>query len=217
MADAKRLAQRCRSLASGRCPAGVPLARGSGLPLGLATAFYGALAAIAWGWRLWIDGVAPWTSPGGTPWPLPGRVAAGLAAGLALVALSRIWTLRTPSGRALAREMVALLGPLRAPEAWLLALLSGLGEELFFRGALQPRVGWLWASLLFGAAHLAPQRGLWTWSLWALLAGGVLGGLFAGSGDLVAPALAHVVVNGLNLQWLGRRARASQPPDLPAS
>jgi membrane protease YdiL (CAAX protease family) len=42
------------------------------------------------------------------------------------------------------------------------------------------------------------------WALWAGLAGLVLGGLFELTGDLLAPALAHVLVNGMNLGWMAR-------------
>jgi membrane protease YdiL (CAAX protease family) len=35
-----------------------------------------------------------------------------------------------------------------------LGVSAGVGEELMVRGALQPRVGLVWASLLFAAAHV---------------------------------------------------------------
>ena len=104
--------------------------------------------------------------------------------------------------------VAATLGSLSVPNALLLALASGLGEELFFRGALQPRVGWLVSSLLFGAVHFVPRRDMLPWTGFALAMGGVLGGLFAWTGNLVAPIVAHVVVNGLNLPFLVSRYRS---------
>ena len=87
--------------------------------------------------------------------------------------------------------------------------MSGFAEEAFFRGALQPRVGWLAASVLFGLAHFAPSRALLPWTGFAIVAGGILGGLYAATGNLLAPVLAHALVNALNLRWLSRRYGAS--------
>jgi membrane protease YdiL (CAAX protease family) len=85
-----------------------------------------------------------------------------------------------------------------------LALSSGIAEEALFRGALQPVVGLVWASLLFALAHLVPRRELLPWSLFSLAAGFLLGGLYAATGNLVAPIVAHVVVNAANLRRLSR-------------
>ena len=132
----------------------------------------------------------------------------GLAVGLVSVWVSRWWTEHSHSGEQMARAMAATLGSLSVPNALLLALASGLGEELFFRGALQPRVGWLVSSLLFGAVHFVPRRDMLPWTGFVLAMGGVLGGLFAWTGNLVAPIVAHVVVNGLNLPFLVGRYRS---------
>lgn len=178
------------------------------LSLPLVLLFYGGMAALAVIWRLAVDGVIPWREgPAETVLPLAWRVGAGLAAGAALVVVSRIWTVRSAGGRALAAELGRLIGPVSTGRAWLLALSSGLGEEAFFRGALQPQVGWFAATLLFAALHFVPTAQLRSWALFALMAGGLFGALFSVTGDLLAPALAHIVVNGLNLRWLGARQR----------
>jgi hypothetical protein len=181
-----------------------------GLPLRWVAAFYAALLAAALAWRGFADGAWPWRAdaPAALELPLAGRLLLGAALGLAIARVARAVSLRSRAGRALLRELGALLGPISAGRAWLLALASGVAEEAFFRGALQPRVGWLFASVIFGAAHFVPRPGLRSWALFALLAGFALGALFDATGDLAAPAAAHVVVNGVNLAWLGRRARA---------
>ncbi|MBM4383174.1 MAG: CPBP family intramembrane metalloprotease [Deltaproteobacteria bacterium] len=176
----------------------------------VAALFYGTLLAAAIGWRAWADGVGPWRS-GGPPLAEMGlfaRLAVGLAFGALLIALSRVWTARSAAGRALAAELGAVVAGISTWQAVLLALLSGIGEEAFFRGALQPEVGWLWASLLFGLAHFHPRRELRVWSLAAALAGLGFGALFDATGDLVAPAAAHALVNAVNLRWLARRGTA---------
>jgi membrane protease YdiL (CAAX protease family) len=175
----------------------------------LALAFYGLVLAAAVAWRLWADGAWPWAPASGrAPWPLSARLLAGLGYGAALVVASRAWTARSAAGRRLSQELAAAVGPIGAPAALLLAAVSGLAEEAFFRGALQPRVGWLLATLLFGLAHFHPRRELRAWSVSAGLAGLGFAALFELSGDLLAPALAHGTVNAINLRWLGAQHRS---------
>ena len=115
--------------------------------------FYGVLAAAAVVWRTgFYDEPILFVSHQAAAHGLwLGRdVLLGLAAAAALIAVSGWMTEKTMWGDRLARAMAEAIGPLSVPNAVLLAVASGLGEEFFFRGALQPRVGWLLASLLFG-------------------------------------------------------------------
>ena len=84
----------------------------------------------------------------------------------------------------------------------MLAFLSGIAEEALFRGALQPKVGLVAASLLFGLAHFVPRREFAVWTGTTILAGFMLGLLFQKTGNLIAPIVAHFIVNALNLRWL---------------
>ena len=174
----------------------------------LALAFYAVMAAVAVAWRLAADGQGPFLADRGAPVPegslLLRDALLGLLVGGGLVALSRLWTQHTSMGRLLAEHLAGILGPLSGAKVVVLALASGLAEEAFFRGALQPRVGLVIASLLFGLAHLVPRRELAPWAGFAALAGVLLGALFDYTGNLLAPTLAHVLVNGLNLRWLSR-------------
>lgn len=83
-----------------------------------------------------------------------------------------------------------------------MALLSGLGEELLFRGLLQPIIGLVPQALLFGVAHQIPGRSRWVWVAWATAVGLALGGMFQLAGSLVGPIVAHALVNALNLAYL---------------
>ena len=132
----------------------------------------------------------------------PMDATAGIVAGCAMVALSRVFTRRTQKGDAMARALAEVLGRVSVRDAIVLALLSGVAEEMLFRGLLQPMIGWVAASLLFGAAHIAPRRDLWLWTGTSVVAGFVLGALFAATGNLVAPVVAHFTVNATNLRWL---------------
>ena len=180
-------------------------------PVVLACSFYAAMALLAGLWRLWWDGALPWSAPGVEPATLPVRLGAGVATGLAGVALSRWWIGRSELGSRLSDELGRMLGPMAAGTAWGLAAISALGEELLFRGAAQPAIGWLLASALFAAVHFLPGPGLWIWMLYAFGAGLLLSALFQWTGDVVAPVTAHAVLNGVNLSWLGRRNRERAP------
>ena len=127
----------------------------------LSLLFYGAMMAAALIWRVGFYGepIFFFSEEAAAAGLSPLRDGAiGLGVGLLTVALSRLWTEYSAAGDRMGRAMAEALGPLSGPHAVLLALASGLGEELFFRGALQPRVGWAAASLLFGAVHFVPRR-----------------------------------------------------------
>ncbi len=129
----------------------------------------------------------------------------GIAAGVLVILLSDQLTRRTRSGENLARALGRLLGRLTLAECALLAAVSGVAEEAFFRGVLQPRIGLLAAALIFGLAHFVPRRELAPWALFALAAGLLLGILFESTGNLVAPAVAHASINAVNLRLLSER------------
>jgi membrane protease YdiL (CAAX protease family) len=136
-------------------------------------------------------------------------VGVGLAAAGLVIALSALLTEHTRMGERLAAGLAQLIGPLRLRDCLVLAAASAIGEEALFRGLLQPLVGWVAASLLFGFAHFAPRRELMPWTGFAIAAGFGLGALFDGTGNLVAPVVAHAGVNAVNLRLLARRAEGS--------
>lgn len=173
----------------------------------LAVVFYGVAFLAAALWRLGFRGeplvfADSDAAARGVAWLRDGGI--GVATGLAIVLLSDLATRRTRWGESLARALAEALGPLRLRDCLLLAGLSGVAEEAFFRGALQPELGLPVTSLLFGLAHLAPRRELLPWTAFAVAAGFILGGLYAATGNLVAPVVTHALVNGVNLRRLTR-------------
>lgn len=173
--------------------------------------FYGAMGIVALLWRMSTPGESilhPSVEAEARAWRLPAAIGVGAAAGLLAVGVSEALTRWTRLGRDLSELLAESIGPLGRADAWLLAFASGLAEEMFFRGALQPKVGLVVASLLFGAAHFLPRRELVLWSLFAVLIGLGLGGLFEWTGQLAAPIAAHVLVNGINLPRLAARHAA---------
>jgi CAAX protease family protein len=89
----------------------------------------------------------------------------------------------------------------------LVSVFSGVGEEVFFRGALQPEFGLVAASLIFGLLHVGPDRRYLVWTAWAIFAGFLFGVLYEATGGLLAPVLAHSLHNAATLV-LWKRSRA---------
>lgn len=83
---------------------------------------------------------------------------------------------------------------------------AGVGEELFFRGFLQPLAGVLAAAVAFGAAHVAGAR-MVAFGVWAAGMGLVLGGLAEATGGVVAPITAHACYDVLAFSYLGAEGR----------
>ena len=99
-----------------------------------------------------------------------------------------------------------MVGPLTPSEALLVAGLSGLGEEVLFRGALLPLAGLPLTTGIFMLAHLPPERRLWPWTASAGVMGLVLGAAAQASGDLVIPVFMHAAINAVGLARMGKQA-----------
>jgi len=181
----------------------------SGRRIRLTIAVYGllGLAAVVWGV---VRGNAniyhhpePW-------WQLPAplstavAIAAGLAVAGTVVLLTPVLVRRTAWARDLHIQFRHLLTPLTKAEIAAFALTSGIGEELFFRGALQPSVGLLASGVIFGLVHVGPNRHFLPWTMWAILMGWVFGALYQFTGELVGPIAAHALINYKNLQFIER-------------
>ncbi len=114
-----------------------------------------------------------------------------------------------PALRKLSDELAPLLvDGARGRDLVLVSVASGVGEEVLFRGALQPVLGIVLASLLFGVLHVGPDRRYLIWTLWAVGAGFLFGYLYIWTGGLLAPITAHVLHNAATL-LLWKRSRRS--------
>jgi uncharacterized protein len=138
-------------------------------------------------------------------WSLSG----GIVFGLLVVALSRVTVQRFEWARRLHLELRPFAQGLDPSGIVVLALLSSAGEELLFRGLLQPWMGLLPQALIFGLVHQMPGSSRWIWVSWALLVGLALGALFEVTGSLLGPLAAHALVNGLNLHFLKHHVPAA--------
>ena len=194
------------SILEGRSPAAF---------LTLASAvFYSAMAAAGCLWLWWTD---RWRLLGPDPDSLLGRwgcardvagaVGTGLLCALGIVVLTQSLLPRLPGAGFLERQFQGALHGLMPAQALFLALWSGVGEELLFRGLLQtfladqlgPWPGLVLASTVFGLVHTGRDLRYWIWTAFALATGFLLGLLFLTSGSLLPPIAMHVGVNGMNL------------------
>jgi membrane protease YdiL (CAAX protease family) len=91
-----------------------------------------------------------------------------------------------------------------------LAIASATGEELLFRGLLVPIVGVIASSLVFGVLHQIRGQGRWGWMVWATLMGLIFAMVFAATGSLTGPLVAHAAINHANMRFL--RDNDPDPP-----
>ena len=175
--------------------------------------FYSVLVAVSLGWGVVAGRPHLVYDPLQTTWSTVALGAfAGLSLGVGVVLLSRLSVARMAWARELYRWFASVLGPLSHREVLALAVLSSLGEELMFRGAMQPTLG-LWATtIIFGLMHLPPRISFWPWTASALVMGLCFGLLTEYSGNLAGAVVAHFVINYLNLGHAVSFAPAAPPP-----
>ena len=165
------------------------------------------VVALAWAW-LAGDRFAWSLDPSWLSAPYGLRLVLSLALGLALallvVAMTPSLVERANWARALHAELKDIVSPLSSSEVTLLAVASGLAEELFFRGAMQPVLGLLLTSLIFGALHVGPKGVFLAWASWAFVMGLAFGSIFELTGVLWGPVLAHVWINQRNMAFIRR-------------
>jgi membrane protease YdiL (CAAX protease family) len=189
-----------RVAATDPAPGQVPIVRA-------AAQFYALLLAAAFAWAFFSDGSLLYRSPAAETRGvrIGADFALGIAAAAGVIAFSEWLTRRTRLGRDLAVALAGVLGRRSPVECIFLALVSGVAEEAFFRGALQPHVGLVVASLIFGVVHFVPRREFLPWTVFAIAAGFLFGWLFDATGNLVAPIVAHAGINAVNLWLLSNR------------
>ena len=166
-----------------------------------------AIAAMAWAWfagdRLAWRYPSP-TSDAAYPERLLLSLALGVGLGVAVVLLTPVFVQRAAWARALQAELGPIAKAFSERDITLVALMSGVGEELFFRGAMQPVLGLLLTSAIFGALHTGPKRVFLPWTLWAFVMGLLFGWIAEFTGVLWGPVVAHVYINQRNLTYMKR-------------
>ncbi|MEM6731691.1 MAG: CPBP family intramembrane glutamic endopeptidase [Myxococcota bacterium] len=165
-------------------------------------AFYGFMLALAFGVGAWQGSLSTWLPRIDDA---PERLLLGIGAGLFVVLFSRVAQRQFAWARALSNEFQAILSDFSRRDAFMMALMSALGEELLFRGVLQPSFpdplfGLLITAGIFAALHVGPSKTFLPWTVMAFVVGLMFGALALLTGDLLAPVVAHGVINFLNLR-----------------
>ena len=172
-----------------------------------AALFYGCLAIVA----------AVWCGLRGFEVPLVGQspvrsLLLGVLTAACTIALGLLAYRLLPVLRNISEELAPhLVDGARSRDLVLVSIFSGVGEEAFFRGAVLQEFGLVISSLLFGLAHVGPDRRFLFWTVWAVLAGFVFGAIFEVSSGLLAPVVAHAGHNAATL-LLWKRARKAKAP-----
>ena len=177
-----------------------------------------ALVAIGLGWAVEIDPLSKFS----WSWRACG---CGLVGTLPLFVLfAGVYRLPIGAFRTIRKFLTTELAPSLAVLTWFdlifLAMLTGIAEELFFRGLLEPwmtssRFPWtgrVASSLLFGMAHVVTP----TYGLMTFVAGYYLSWLmtWVDPPNLLVPIVAHAVYDYggfLIIIWLHRRDAAQSP------
>lgn len=149
------------------------------------------LVAVVWGWT---RGVAWWEGLRWTPWALT-----GVPLGLGMMAVT---TLLSKGVQELVDEvMYPLFRSVGVLAIIFASASSGFAEEVLFRGVMQPDLGIVWTSVIFGVLHTGDRR-LLVLGPWAALASVVLGWAYVASGTLWCPILAHFTNNLCSMVYL---------------
>jgi uncharacterized protein len=171
------------------------------------SAAYGVLAVLATLLAVYSHSGSPLVHP--EPWlELTARMShtysllLGVSFGLLIVLSTRLVVPRFGWARRLHSELRPIARSISVTGIAVLAVLSSLGEELLFRGLLQPWLGVIVQSLVFGIVHQIRGPSRWVWVTWATGVGLILGVIFELTGSLLGPLAAHALVNGLNLLYL---------------
>jgi len=144
------------------------------------------------------------------PAPTMRDVALGAAAGALLWLCIPLLRLSGAMRRVWEDLLVPFARQFSVMDVLLIASLSGVSEELLFRGVLLPEIGLVASSLVFGALHALNA----VYALWAACTGAAFGLLAMERNSLMAPIVAHATYN---LGALLALRRWPLPPETPSA
>jgi membrane protease YdiL (CAAX protease family) len=147
-------------------------------------------------------------------------IVTGIVAGLAMLAGASAVTESSFSFAArMRRDMDRFLGLFRGatlPDFFFISVLAGLGEEALFRGVIQGGLvayigvpmAIVVSSVLFGLAHYISK----TYVVFAMTLGALFGLLYAWSGNIAVPMIAHVAYDFVALWYIYRKPGRTTTP-----
>jgi membrane protease YdiL (CAAX protease family) len=126
---------------------------------------------------------------------------------LMALSLSIVYTY-PPLKKALEVIELMIISKLKPIDILPIALLSGIGEEFFFRGILQNEIGIIPSSLIFGLLHF-PGKDFWIYSFWAFFGGLYFGNIYSYTNNLFIVTFAHILNNLIALTfWVLMRKKS---------
>lgn len=135
------------------------------------------------------------------------QIVAGAFAGSFIGAIAG-WLIDRPFMSSVKDRYTRLIGGIvfRPPDIVLVSLCAGIGEEIFFRGAIQHWLGITITALLFVAIHGYLDPRSWRLSVYGatLTLGMIALGWMADAWGLVAPMAAHAAIDVVLLWKLAR-------------
>jgi len=153
-------------------------------------------------------------------WPDWMEVGAGVAAaGLSMGSLTLLAKLHPVLERALRRSGTRVgldaLEMAGYPVMLVMVTMAAFGEEVLFRGALQPMIGLVPAALLFGFSHGGWRREMWAYGVAAALSGLLFGAAYWLTGVIWVPVIAHAIHNIASTILLGKKVDVQWDAPLP--
>ncbi len=147
--------------------------------------------------------------------PIGAQIAWGITFGLAMSVPFVVVVFLAPMFSSLRKQLLDLVSrvDLDALNPLWISLSAGIGEELLFRGALQPIVGLWWASLIFTLAHFrSGQFRSMNWQKLIYATSVFIAGLFLGyvflEFGLIAAIVTHAIADVVSLFTAQRLLRA---------
>lgn len=118
----------------------------------------------------------------------------GLSSGI-LVASAKICLICSSSYRSHKVQIKRLVGSLGVWQIFLLGGVAACGEELVFRGVLQPYLGVWLLSCIIGLLHISPTKGLTVFTLMSAATNLLLGILADHTHSVIPGMVVHFIVN----------------------
>ncbi|MFZ5823569.1 MAG: CPBP family intramembrane glutamic endopeptidase [Bacillota bacterium] len=141
---------------------------------------------------------------------LLGVLTAGLSMGLITLlykSSKRFEQALRQSGTRVGEEALRVAG---YPVMLVVVVMAGLGEEVLFRGGLQPLIGIVPAALLFGFSHGGWRREMWAYAIAAAISGVLFGTVYHLTGNLWVSIIAHALHNVMATLLLGKRVEVTR-------
>ncbi len=129
----------------------------------------------------------------------------GIGCGIIILLLNRVAIGILPSARDLEEEFGFILGKQPRGECLIIALVSSISEEIFFRGAMMQNIGLPLTTVIFALVHWPISAKMIIWPLYAFFVGLVFGFQFQWTNCLLAPILTHFLINFLNLMLISKK------------